>query len=73
MLNLVNVDGTYFMSKPITDMSVDDGLASFTFMYGTIDIASAQVKNEPSKELYRFGNVSIVRMPNGDIRKVIKK
>ena len=32
MLNHMNADGTYHMNKPLTNMQVTDGLASFDFM-----------------------------------------
>ena len=41
-----NSDGKKFMNKPLTNMSVADGLASFDFMGGTSSIASATSTRE---------------------------
>ena len=31
-VNHQNVDGTYYMNKPLTNMKIEEGLASFDFM-----------------------------------------
>ena len=72
-LNNANIDGTKFMSKPITRMTVTDGLASFDFLGGT----PSSVLHLPSdfshqsSVLYRLGPVTIVRDENGRVHKII--
>ena len=72
-LNNDNTDGTKLMNKSLYDMRVEDGLASFRFS-GPIPTAIQEqiAKGEP-RELYRIGPVSILRYPNGVIRKVVDK
>ncbi len=72
-LNNENSDGTYLMSKPLTNMNVTDGKASFDFMGGTTAIKP--ISTIPAKAytiLYRIGPVSIIRYEDGTIDKVIK-
>lgn len=71
-----NVDGTKLMSKPITNMSVTNGLASFDFMKNN-DEANAIMMTTQSKSskysiLYTIGNVMIVRYDNGEVRKIMR-
>ena len=67
-----NTDGTLFMNKPLYDMNVENGLASFRFTVGTpTAIREHQAEGRP-QELYRLGPVSILRYPNGEIKKVMK-
>lgn len=67
-----NTDGTLFMNKPLYDMNVENGLASFRFAVGTpTAIRERQAEGRP-QELYRLGPVSIQRYPNGEIKKVMK-
>jgi M6 family metalloprotease-like protein len=65
-----NLDGTKLMSKPITGMTVADGQASFMVTIETTDIREQKAVGEP-RELYRIGPVTILRYPNGAVRKVI--
>ena len=67
-----NTDGSKFMNKSLYDMKVENGLASFRFAVGTpTAIQEHQAEGRP-KELYRLGPVSILRYPNGEIKKVMK-
>jgi len=66
-----NVDGTLFMSKPLTNMSVTDGLASFDFMGGSTGIFEKKVWGQP-KILYDFGPIYIIRNTSGETKKVMK-
>jgi hypothetical protein len=74
MLNHENVDGDSLMSKPITNMIVYDGMASFKFMPSSATGIREQ-KNAYSKAtvLYRFGNFCIIRSEKGEIRKVLER
>ena len=74
MLNHENVDGDSLMSKPITNMIVNDGMASFKFMPSSATGIREQ-KNAYSKAtvLYRFGNFCIIRSEKGEIRKVLER
>ena len=72
MLFNANTDGSMLMGKPLTNMAVDaNGLASFDFMGGTTAI-SVQTASGTNEVLYDFGPIRIIRMPNGDIKKVMK-
>ena len=66
-----NNDGTKLMSKPITNMAVTAGLASFDFSVETTDMK--EVTTGADQLLYRFGVVDIIRDAKGNIRKVIRK
>lgn len=71
-LNNDNNDGTKLMNKSLRDINVEGGLASFRF---TIDnqstgIDKLEADGKP-RELYRIGPVSILRYPNGAVRKII--
>ena len=70
-LNNVNVDGTLLMSKPITNMTMTDDLASFDVMGGATAIRERQVTGKP-QVLYDLGPIRIVRDANGTIKKVMK-
>ena len=63
-----NTDGTMLMNKPITNISVTNGLASFNFNMAT---SIKEVTTNTSQILYRFGMLTIFRDANGNIRKVI--
>ena len=63
-----NTDGTMLMNKPITNISVTNGLASFNFNMAT---SIKEVTTDTSQILYRFGMLTIFRDANGNIRKVI--
>ena len=67
-----NSDGSLKMNKPITDITVTDGLASFKFMGGTTGLFEQKVLGEP-KILYDFGPIYIIRNAQGEIKKVIKR
>ena len=66
-----NTDGTKLMSKPITNMAVTAGLASFDFSVETTDMK--EVTTGADQLLYRFGMIDIIRDAKGNIRKVIRK
>ena len=66
-----NNDGTKLMSKPITNMAVTAGLASFDFSVETTDMK--EVTTNADQLLYRFGMVDIIRDAKANIRKVIRK
>ena len=66
-----NNDGTKLMSKPITNMAVTAGLASFDFSVETTDMK--EVTTGADQLLYRFGMIDIIRDAKGNIRKVIRK
>ena len=75
-LNNANIDGTKFMSKPITRMTVTDGLASFDFLGGTPSSINPKLSTLNSQlstfnVLYRLGPVTIVRDENGRVHKII--
>ncbi len=65
--------GTKLMSKPITEMEVVDGLASFKFMDDIMTtVCEVNVCQSPAV-LYEFGNIRIVRDAKGTIKKVLNK
>jgi M6 family metalloprotease-like protein len=66
-----NIDGTNFMSKPITNMTVTNGLASFDFSESPTGIIS--VASGTDQLLYRFGVIDIVRDAKGNLKKMIRK
>ena len=70
-LNKANADGTYLMSKPITDMTVTDGLASFVIKTEPTAVTERMVTAKP-QVLYDLGPIYIIRCPNGEIKKVMK-
>ena len=77
-LNNANIDGTKFMSKPITRMAVTDGLASFDVFIDTpssIDgpRSTFNVQCSTSSVLYRLGPVTIVRDEKGRVHKIISR
>jgi hypothetical protein len=63
------------MSKPITKMTVSDGLASFDFaVIPTTPITGMkELTTGADQLLYRFGMIDIVRDAKGNIRKVLRK
>ena len=70
-LNNLNIDGSRLMSKPITDMTVAGGLASFSFiMPSTTGVGDLTAKTAP-EVLCHVGLVDIVRDAQGHIRKKI--
>ena len=69
-----NTDGKKLMSKPLTAMSVANGLASFTFMNPTLAaIHEHSVLPGNGKVLYNFGPFSIIRRPDGTVGKCLMK
>ena len=80
-----NTDGTMLMSKPVTDIQVNDGLASFTFTNATassIDtLAGYQSQHFYDLQGRDMGNdrnllsrgIYIIRYTNGTTRKVLRK
>lgn len=73
-LNNNNSDGTKYMSKPLTNMAVTGGLASFDFTVNTTPTGMNELTTGAANQLlYRFGMVDIVRDAKGNIRKIIRK
>ncbi|MBR1546737.1 MAG: M6 family metalloprotease domain-containing protein [Prevotella sp.] len=66
-----NADGTKLMSKPLTNLSLTDGLASFDFMGGSTGILERKMIGQP-KILFDFGPIYIIRNAQGEIKKVMK-
>ena len=60
------------MNKPVTNIAVTAGLASFDFSVTTTGISEKIIPHN-SYLLYRFGPLDIIRDANGTIRKVINK
>ena len=71
-LNHENKDGEKLMSKPITNMAVEGGLASFDLSVSTTGISEVTTSVGTERLLYRFGMIDVVRDAKGNIRKVIK-
>ena len=66
-----NRNGEKLMSKPLTNMDVSNGLASFCFM--DTEPSAIRLVDTPAGSdtlLYQFGPVSVVRTANGDIKKI---
>ena len=75
-LNHANIDGSMFMSKPITRMALTDGLASFDVFIDTPSSIDGQLsivnyQLSIANVLYRLGPVTIVRDEKGRVHKVI--
>ena len=79
-----NADGEKLMSKPITDIRVDDGLASFEFMAdGPTSVSLASRPSTSSLSWYALdgrrvqtpqpGHVYIVRGEDGNMKKLVFK
>jgi hypothetical protein len=66
-----NTDGTLFMNKSLTDMTVTNGLASFQFKNNVTGIREQKVLSQP-KILYDYGPIYIIRNAQGEIKKVMK-
>ena len=71
-LNNANVDGTNLMSKPITGMTVTDGLASFEIVTAPTVVTERTLTTKP-QVLYDLGPIYIIRCPNGAVKKVMKR
>ncbi len=52
--NHKNVDGSYFMSKPITNISVTNGLASFDFLADETGIEEVEWKKDDDGNVYNL-------------------
>jgi hypothetical protein len=67
-----NTDGTKLMNKPLTNMAVDaNGAASFDFMGGATAVAAPSISGY-DEVLYDFGPIYIIRLANGEIKKMMK-
>lgn len=68
-----NADGTRLMSKPVTGITVSNGVAAFAFMGGTSAVTAPTVSTQqgPLQVLYRMGPLVIVRRPDGTVVKQI--
>lgn len=70
------VGGQKLMSKPIYNMAVTDGLASFSFMKRDAPSAITTPASSAPKGtytiLYTLGNIAIVRYANGAVRKIMR-
>ena len=72
-LRHANGNGAMLMSKPLTNITVTDGLASFDFMGGTAGISQHPTPGTRQPIiLYNLGPIRIVRMPDGQIKKVFR-
>lgn len=67
-----NSDGTKLMSKPITNMKVENGLASFDFMGGMPSGIIQHSSFITPQTLYQYGPLRIVRSADGVVRKILK-
>ena len=85
-LNNANTDGTFFMSKPLTDMDVVDGLAAFCFQGATVGIEELlPPSNGKDKTFYdisgRYLGNDFSRLPRGiylaknadNVTKIVKR
>ena len=66
-----NNDGSLLMNKPVTNITVTEGLASFDFMGGATGIFEKKILGQP-KILYDLGPIYIIRNAQGEIKKVMK-
>lgn len=69
-LNIVNIDGTKLMSKPVTKMSVDaDGQASFAFMLDeTVGIGNLpQPKSAVMNAIYNISGIQLSTKPQAGL------
>ena len=66
-----NSDGGRLMNKPVDNIRVSGGLASFDFMGGVTDVSKLKVVGQP-KILYDLGSIYIIRNAQGEIKKVMK-
>ena len=65
-------DGTKLMNKSLYDMTVEGGLASFRFVDGPVTGVDVVKPAGTPQLLYRLGSVSILRYPNGVVKKVVR-
>lgn len=66
-----NTDGTTFMNKPIWNMEVTGGIASFTFIDDPTGIWERKIEGQP-QILFDLGPIYIIRNARGEIKKVMK-
>ncbi len=63
-----NTDGTFFLHKPITAISDNNGLVSFCFMDGTTGISAASI-NDEAQDVYSLQGIKmgkrIDKLPKG--------
>ena len=71
-LNNANTDGSFLMNKSLYDMTVEGGLASFRFVDGPVTGVDVVKPAGTPQLLYRLGSVSILRYPNGVVKKVVR-
>lgn len=67
-----NTDGSYLMHKPLTDITVEGGLASFHFMEGGTSIREFHSDSRQAETLYHHNRFYIIRYANGEVRKVLR-
>ena len=68
-----NCDSTMLMSKPITNMAVSGGYASFNFTVTPTTTGVKEVTTGDEQLFYRFGMLDFVRDARGKIWKIIRK
>lgn len=66
-----NIDGIKFMNKPIWNMEVTGGVASFTFIEEPTGIWERKTEGK-AEILFDLGPIYIIRNARGEIKKVIK-
>ena len=66
-----NINGTKFMNKPIWNMEVTGGVASFTFIEEPTGIWERKTEGK-AEILFDLGPIYIIRNARGEIKKVIK-
>lgn len=72
LYHLNTTSGSYYMSKSITNISVENGLASFDFMGGgPVSVSPLRSDHHP-QILYDLGPIYIIRNAKGEVRKVMK-
>jgi hypothetical protein len=69
-----NSDGKKFMNKPLTNMTVTGGLASFNFTATPTGLgAQPSTLGQQPTVLYRFGSIDIIRTADGKTHKVARR
>ena len=66
-----NSDGRKLMSKPLTNIMLTGGLASFDFMGGSTGILEQSMLRKP-EIIFDYGPIYIIRCKQGEIKKVMK-
>ena len=67
-----NADGSLFMSKPLTNIRVDNGLAAFDFMQADDGICHTTPHIQTGKVIYEMGPIQFVRTDEGKVVKTIR-